>query len=434
MYRKTVLLLGVFFCSVLLNAQGYRNVDLLLNSTDGVYEAGDTVRVYAEVSSGVADRLRFIVEENEVHKVLDKEICLPAGRHVIFEEIVRRPSHLIFSISPSDAPKDCTRAGIIVSPERMKPGYRAPRTLEKFWESQVARMRECVPEVRLTPVLSAHGCKCWSVRITMHEGNPVYGYLAIPEEVSHKLPIIMYAHQAGVKYDFNRASASGAIANARRGSGAIAFDMNVHGIPDDMPQSYYDSLDTGPLRLYHSRDITGHEEFYYRLAYLRLVRALDYLCTYPEWDGCRVLVHGASQGAAQAGALAGIDARVTAAVLQVPALTDIGGTLDNGRKGGWPSGYAAKAIEYREILPYYDVALLLELSSAKLFFEAGLVDESCPPSCVSAAYNNAASQDKTIVYCPYRPHGSKGTDFRHYEDWRRDVMTVREKFIDDYLR
>ena len=98
------------------------------------------------------------------------------------------------------------------------------------------------------------------------------------------------------------------------------------------------------------------------------------------------------------------------------------------------SAGALISIACREILPYYDVALLLELSSAKLFFEAGLVDESCPPSCVSAAYNNAASQDKTIVYCPYRPHGSKGTDFRHYEDWRRDVMTVREKFIDDYLR
>ena len=147
-----------------------------------------------------------------------------------------------------------------------------------------------------------------------------------------------------------------------------------------------------------------------------------------------MLIHGASQGAAQAGALAGIDGRVTAAVLQVPALTDIGGNLDNGRKGGWPSKYASKAVEYKSVLPYYDVALLLELSSAKLFFEAGLVDESCPPSCVAAACNNAASKDKIIVFHPYRPHSSRGTDFRHYDHWRNTVMTHREDFIDEYLK
>ena len=433
MYRKFLLIICML--PALAHAQGYKYADLLLNSSNGVYAVGDTVRVYADVSAGAADRLLFKVTRDECVTLFEKTVSLREGRNVVFEEVIRKPSHLMFSLCPYGNKKECTMVGAIISPEQMQPGYKAPKDLRKFWDRQVMLMRRYAPEVSLKHVSSADDCDCWSVRISMHEGNPVYGYIAIPKSASvGSLPIIMYAHQAGVKYDFNRASISCAMENARRGRGAIAFDMNVHGIPNDMPQEYYDSLDTGPLRMYHSRDVTGHEDFYYRLAYLRLVRALDYLVTREEWDGEKVLIHGASQGAAQAGALAGIDGRVTAAVLQVPALTDIGGNLDNGRKGGWPSKYASKAVEYKSVLPYYDVALLLELSSAKLFFEAGLVDESCPPSCVAAACNNASSKDKIIVFHPYRPHSSRGTDFRHYDHWRNTVMTLREDFIDEYLK
>ena len=170
--------------------------------------------------------------------------------------------------------------------------------------------------------------------------------------------------------------------------------------------------------------------------YLRLVRALDYLTTLPQWDGERVLIHGSSQGGGQAGALAGIDSRVTAALLQVPALTDIGGKLDNGRRGGWPKPYAAKANEavYKDLLPYYDVALLLSMTKASLFIEGGLVDTTCPPSCVVAGYNNAASEDKTLVLFPYRPHGTQHVDARHKDEYKEDVQSKISAFYKKHLK
>lgn len=143
-----------------------------------------------------------------------------------------------------------------------------------------------------------------------------------------------------------------------------------------------------------------------------------------------------SQRGGQAGALAGIDSRVTAALLRVPALTDIGGMMDNGRRGGWPKPYASKADAdgYRDILPYYDVALLLAHSGADLLIEAGLVDLTCPASCVAAGFNNAKSENKSILFFPYRPHGARNVDSRHMNQYETLVNERITEFIDKHLK
>ncbi len=106
--------------------------------------------------------------------------------------------------------------------------------------------------------------------------------------------------------------------------------------------------------------------------YLRLVRAIDYLVTLPQWDGKRIAILGESQGGAQAAALAGIDNRITAASLRVPAFMDIAGKFDD-RAGSWPQAYGRKAEEYMDVLPYYDAACLLTLTKARLFLKQGLL-------------------------------------------------------------
>jgi cephalosporin-C deacetylase-like acetyl esterase len=199
------------------------------------------------------------------------------------------------------------------------------------------------------------------------------------------------------------------------------------------PQSYYDNLEDGELSQYSSREFTGHKDFYFRLMYLRLVRALDYLVTLPQWDGKRVAIYGESQGGAQTAFLAGIDPRVTAAVLRVPAFVDVAGPLD-GRRGSWPQTYGYKAKELEDSIPYYDGACLLSLAKAKLFFEAGLVDYTCPPGCVAAGFNNAPSKDKTIVFFPYRAHTHNRMDKRSIPIWQKEIMTPREKWLNDYLK
>jgi hypothetical protein len=67
----------------------------------------------------------------------------------------------------------------------------------------------------------------------------------------------------------------------------------------------------------------------------RLVRAIDFLTSQPEWDGCVVIVFGSSQWGAQVIVAAGLDPRVTFFAAGIPAMCDHIGILA-GRVNGWP--------------------------------------------------------------------------------------------------
>lgn len=436
--KKLFLIILTICAGIYANAQGYDKVDLLINSQDGVYQKGDSVIVWAQVSDGCAEELKFTVNRNETGEpIINKTISLPAGKNVLYADVHNEATHLRFNLTPVNS-KIGSSVGIIVAPQDMKAGYEAPADLAEFWDRQIKNMRKKRMKPIVTKVESKyHDYDCFAVEIPMHEGRPVTGYLAYPKNVDPKsLPISILAHGAGVNKKHCYSTIDNAVKEAKRGGGAIGFDINAHGMELSQPQSYYDELFKGELDRYSQRPVVSHENFYFRLMYLRLVRALDYLVTLPQWDGERVLIHGSSQGGGQAGALAGIDSRVTAALLQVPALTDIGGKLDNGRRGGWPKPYAAKSNTevYKDILPYYDVALLLGMTKASLFIEGGLVDVTCPPSCVIAGYNNAASEDKTLVLFPYRPHGTKGVDARHLDEYKEGVESKISAFYKKHLK
>ena len=203
------------------------------------------------------------------------------------------------------------------------------------------------------------------------------------------------------------------------------------------PQEYYDDLDRTTLKNYAQKPLVSHEEFYFRLMYLRLVRAMDYLAGLKEWDGKRALVYGESQGAGQAGAIAALDPRISMAVMNVPAICDLGG-VQNGLRGGWPAFYSRNINkpEVKElswsILPYYDAALLLKYTKSELVIECGLIDTTCPAECVFSAYNNAAcSASKTMLTYPRRPHHR--VEKKYYNDWKDKVENIRNSLIDTHL-
>ncbi len=419
----------------------YPGAELEINSSNGVYAVGDSIKVWADITPESASVLEFCVEKNMNLIIKTETLELTAGRHLLYADICREPAHYVFMISKGKGKPETettSTVGAIVSPEKFRSGYQAPKDLRKFWDGQIAKMRQMPLTVKERPAPKGKddqtGMTCLDIEIPMPEGNPVRAYLAYPSGAGEKsLPIVIYAHAAGVKGGWCQCSIDDAIRDARKGNGAIALDINAHGMLNGQPQSYYEELEAGELKDYSTREFTGHEEFYFRLMYLRLVRALDYLVTLPQWDGKRVAIYGESQGGAQSAALAGMDERVTAALLRVPAFIDVAGTLD-GRRGPWPRTYGKKARELEKELPYYDGACLLSLTKAKLYIEAGLVDYTCPPGCLSAGYNNAGSKDKTIVFFPYRPHHSAKMSREKQKRWEKEIYEPREKWLDDYLK
>lgn len=438
---KRFLSIIVMIVAVLMAASAqskiFEPVFLAINSDDGRFAKGDTVKVYALLASEVSEQVRVTVVAAG-KTISDEPVSLNVGAKTLIHSCAwDEPKSVVVNVFAESNPKIATSVGYVVAADEFTPGYEEPADLQEYWKHQIAAMRKQKIKAKMTQVdedfKGSKQVDCYALEINMPEGNPVRAYVAIPKNASAKsLPIYMYAHSAGVNRKSNASTPVKAASMAKLG--AIAIDINAHGMLNGQSQEYYDGLYEGELKNYEKRELTTRDEYYFRLMYLRLVRALDYLTTLKQWDGERVLISGESQGGGQAAALAGIDSRVTAAVMIVPALNDLGGSR-YGRINGWPARKKYMKGEQKklaqQILPYFDGALLVKHSDAKLFYEAGLIDMTCDPACVFASFNNAGSSDKQIYCYPYRHHG--GTNKRYSDDWKSKILAPRTKFIKDYI-
>ena len=428
------------FIAVSLAAQA--PVHLELNSVTGVYEKGDKVEVYASLTEEcyMPLTMRVTCSGKRVTSANDLELSVNEKK-LIYSGSFDKTSAINVSVGNPEDSKSFKTIGFVVSPEEFRPGFTAPDDLISFWQSQIEILRSNEMQVKAVEV--EHPDKadfvCYDLEISMPEGNPVRGYLAMPRNAADaSLPIALLPHAAGVYKRHCQSSVKTAVDWAKKGRGVIAFDINAHGMLNGQPQEYYDNLDATTLKDYSKRPLVSHEEFYFRLMYLRLVRAMDYLTGLKSWDGKRALVYGESQGAGQAGAIAALDSRISMAVMNVPAICDLGGVAD-GLRGGWPSFYS-KNINMPEvkdlswsILPYYDVALLLKHTEAELVIECGLIDTTCPAECVYAAFNSAAnSVKKTMLTYPRRSH--RKVESPYYKEWEAMVGHVRSKMMDEHLK
>lgn len=435
--KRIITLFAFAILGITAEAGQLKQVRLFLNREEGIFRKGETVVVKAEAEDGFDSPLQMYVLLNGT-KVLEKDITLGPEPVIVYEATYDRPLCGMVYIQSKN---NDTGVGFAVSPHELRPGFEEPHDYTEFWKRELKAMRAVKPEVKLVevPLPDANDAKhyiCYGLEISMHEGWPVRGYVAMPRSAAkHSLPIVMYFHGAGVSKKSHRSTVETALAYAKMGGGCIAADINAHGMLNDMPQPYYDSLETGPLKDYRCRPFTTKEELYYKDMMLRDVRALDYLCTLKEWDGKRVLTTGASQGGNQSCAVAALDSRVSQIVAIVPGYCDMGAILDPDRHSGWTRMYR-NVNAYpgaKEILPYYETAFALRHTRAGLWMEVGFMDQTCPVEGMYAAFNGAVSKRKSIHPFPYRRHSIKASD-QYYAKWKTEVEALRLQFMNDYLK
>lgn len=412
-------------------------VVLSINDEDGVYAIGDKVTVWAEAAEDVVLKVELL--DNGVTPVQSKEIKVrPGKKSVLYSKKHNEAAHMMLKVSYEGLEKP-DMAGFIVAPETYTTGYDMPADFKEFWDKQKQAMRDVKQEVSLTPVSisdlpGSNGFVCYDLRISMHQGRPVRGYIVMPENAAPgSLPIVIKVHSAGVNKHFNYARPQDALSYAKYGKGCISIDINAHGIETGQPQEYYDDLYHGELQNYSSRKITGHDEYYFRLMFLRLVRTLDYACSRSEWDGKRALIVGESQGGAQAMALAGLDSRISACVATVPAMNDLGASK-NGRPACWPKARDSKLNKGQEItdqvLPYYDVALHARFSKAAFWIEVGLADGTCPAPAVWSGVNGISGECNVHAY-PFRTHYKPNKPYE--AEWRKNIYEKRFEWMKKHL-
>ncbi|NWJ52359.1 MAG: acetylxylan esterase [Bacteroidetes bacterium] len=421
----TYLLIGLFSISI------GQTIILRQTNETGIYKKGEKVRVTLLLKDKNTDSVLIKIRKDFSNQLTQKMLKYEGDTLLVFSETFSEPTTYIFQASTKT---ESASIGLIVAPEEFKPGTSRPKDFDKFWKGEKAALRALPMGMKIIPVKNiASGYQCSDVEINCLGPKPVRGYFAKPVLAKPKsLPIVINFHAAGVSGDWCRSEPYNAMRYAKMGKGALCFDLNAHGMLNGQPDAYYTNLENGELKNYAQQGLESQHDIYFRGMYLRLIRTLDFLTSQPEWDGKRIVVIGESQGGGQSLAAAGLDKRVSAVIVTVPAMCDWGGSLV-GRKGSWPYPFETTYDKEKMLstLPYYDVAHVLKDSRATIVVEIGLIDLTCPSSAVYAAINQAKGK-KIILTVPYRAHHMEQPAYK--EIWENTISKTKEAFLQDYLK
>ncbi|MDO5581245.1 MAG: acetylxylan esterase [Planctomycetia bacterium] len=274
-------------------------------------------------------------------------------------------------------PKYCKNVefygGAGVLPDQIK-GAPEPADFDAFWTKQKARLAKIPMKAKMEKVDGAKGVLCFDVKVDCI-GAPVSGYFCKPENAQPKsLPAVVSFHGYGY---------SGSNKPLAAGRNALAFDVNAHGFLNGQPQSYYDDLAKTTLRGYgfNKKENENPETAYFNGMMLRLIRALEFIKSQPEWNGKDLVVTGGSQGGFQCISAAGLDPDVSLCRASVAWCLDLSGPSKMKRLPGWRP-------EWTEALGYYDPCNHAKRFKGKMYLSAGLGDYICPPSGQMVLYNN----------------------------------------------
>ncbi len=293
--------------------------------------------------------------------------------------------------------KETKLAGAGIDPLSIKPSMPVPDDFDAFWSEQKARLAQVPVNARLTPVpaRSTEQAEVFDLQADALGEAPVSGYYMRPVGAKPKShPAILTLHGAGV-----RSAGASAGVGSWVSQNMLHLDINAHGLPNGESTQYYTDLYTSAkFKGYPSFGRDSRENSYFVGMFLRMVRAIDFLTTQPEWDGKTLIAYGTSQGGYQAIAAAALDSRVSFFVAGVAAGNDHSGMMAN-RISGWPElvPVSADGKANEKILQasrYVDGMNFATRIKVPGFFTVGFIDTVCPPTSVYAMYNNLKGEKK----------------------------------------
>lgn len=270
----------------------------------------------------------------------------------------------------------------IVSPIDAEPDF------DLFWEATLKELSGVVPDFRMTWLEErSQGAKN-IYRIEMYSlGNVrIEGYYAVPKQKG-KFPSVI---------SFLGYGSGGGFPNPDNMPGFCEFILSTRGQGIQLPVNTY-----GKWVVHGLEDKL---QYYYRGAFMDLVRGLDFLCSRPEVDIEKIFAEGGSQGGAFTLAACALDKRICAAAPYIPFLSDF---RDYFKIAPWPRnvfeeymrGHAESNWEeiYR-LLSYFDIKNLAPRITCPIIMGVGLQDNICPPHINFSGYNQVKSPKHYYIY------------------------------------
>ena len=248
----------------------------------------------------------------------------------------------------------------------------------------------------------------------------LYGILCVPKKEG-KYPALLTVPGAGVR------PYGGDIAMAEKGM--ITFEIGIHGVPVNMEPGVYLNLGAGALSGYQNFNLDDRDRFYYKRVYLGCVRANDFICSLPQFDGRNLAVTGGSQGGALTIITAALDSRVKYLAAFYPALCDLTGYL-HGRAGGWPHYFAKNNLDFNnkkdkiETCGYYDVVNFARQVMVPGIYSWGYNDDVCPPTSTYAAYN-VITAPKSLYLAQETGHWTFPEQHDKVDEWLLEKLGIK---------
>jgi cephalosporin-C deacetylase len=162
-----------------------------------------------------------------------------------------------------------------------------------------------------------------------------------------------------------------------------------------------------------TRGIGAPATYFYRRVFSDAVRAVETARAYEGIDPDRIVVTGGSQGGGIALAVAGLDPKLKAVMVDVPFLCDFPRAVGLAQRDPYNeitrylSVHRAGAESVFRTLSYFDGVNFSRRAKAPALFSVALMDAVCPPSTVYGAYH-AYGGDKSIESYTFNDHEGGG--------------------------
>jgi cephalosporin-C deacetylase-like acetyl esterase len=283
------------------------------------------------------------------------------------------------------------------SPELLNPYTQDPLDFDNFWKETLATARKTKLTYNIEKVdkYTTDEFDTFLLKLRTDNKHYIYGYLTKPKDASSekKYPVVLCPPGAGIK----------TIKEPMRNTyyaknGFIRLEMEIHGLHPEITADQFSEI-SSEFGGYIENGLDDKENAYLRHVYVACIRAMDYLTSLPEWDGKNAFVQGGSQGGALSIITAGLDKRVTACVVNHPALSDMAGYLD-GRAGGYPHFNKMNKMltpEKVEAMAYYDVVNFAMRIECPVYMTWGYNDDTCPPTTSYIVWNLITSPKKSLI-------------------------------------
>ncbi len=286
---------------------------------------------------------------------------------------------------------------------------------DEFWADAKAELAKVAPDYQMTldKEKSTSDGKVYLVSMKSLGGETIKGYLTVPAKKG-KYPALVHYMGYGSKPWYPHPA---------KDKKFVEFVLSSRGQGLCQPENKYGDWITYGL--------DDKNTYYYKGAFMDVVRALDFVTQLEQVDTRYVFAEGGSQGGAFTLAACALDNRITAAAPWIPFLSDY---KDYFRIVNWPADPVLKKQHELGLsdealyatMSYFDIKNLAGRIRCPILMGIGLQDPTCPPHTNFAGYNLITTQKQFVIY-PRSKHDTEHPDWdnRQWEFFKSFIRTEK---------